>query len=66
MISIQIWEFCNGYWRQVFTSDHMETKDEHKYFRVLRNGHKEFYKSPQDYKIHNSVKKVATINNVEY
>ena len=53
MISIKVWEFGNGYWRQIFTPDHVETKDEYKYFRVLRDRHKEFYKSAQDYKIHN-------------
>lgn len=66
MISIKVWEFGNGYWRQVFTPDHVETKDEYKYFRVMRDGHKEFYKSAQDYKIHNSIKKVVTVNGVEY
>jgi len=66
MISIRLWEFSNGYWHQVFTRDHLETKDENKYFRVLRNCHKEFYKSVQDYKLHNSVKKVITVNGVEY
>ena len=66
MISIKVWEFGNGHWCQVFTPDHVETKDEYKYFRVLRNGYKEFYKSAQDYKIHNSIKKVVTVNGVEY
>lgn len=66
MSSIKVWEFNNGYWCQVFTSDHLETIDEYKYFRVLKCGHKEFYKTVQDYKIHNSVKKVVTVNGVEY
>lgn len=66
MISIKVWEFGNGCWRQVFTPDHVETKDEYKYFRVLSNGHKEFYKSVQDYKIHRFIKKVVTVNGVEY
>lgn len=66
MISIKVWEFSNGYWRQVFTPDHEETKDELKYFRVLRDGKKEFYNSPQDYKIHKSIKHVITVNDVEY
>lgn len=66
MISIKVWEFSNGYWRQVFTPDHTETKDEYKYFRVMRNDYKEFYKSPDDYKIHQSIKKVVTVNNIEY
>jgi len=66
MTSIKVWEFGNGCWRQVFTYDHVETKDEYKYFRVLLDGHKEFYKSAQDYKIHKSVKKLVTVNGVEY
>jgi len=66
MVHIKVWEFGNGYWRQVFTSDHIETKDECKYFRVISNGHKEFYKNPQDYKIHHSIKKIVTVNGTEY
>ena len=66
MNSIKVWEFNNGYWRQVFTSDQLGTKDEHQYFRVIRNGYKEFYKSAEDYKIHQSIKKIVTVNNTEY
>lgn len=66
MISIKVWEFSNGYFHQVFTPDHTETKDEYKYFRVMRNGYKEFYKSPDDYKIHQSIKRVVTVKNIEY
>lgn len=66
VISVKVWEFSNGYWRQVFTPDHVETKDEYKYFRVMKNGNKEFYKSPDDYKIHQFVRKVVTVNNIEY
>lgn len=66
MSNIKLWEFDNECWGQIFTSDHEETKDEYKYFRVLRNCQKEFYKSVQDYKMHMSVKKVITVNGVEY
>lgn len=66
MINITVWEYNNMYWHQVLTEDYFETKDEYKYFRVIRNGRKEFYKSAEDYKIHQFIKNFVTVNNKKY
>ena len=36
-------------WEMVLTKDLEETKDELKYFRVIRNSKKYFYESEEDY-----------------
>ena len=50
-IPINYWKYnditCT--WSLVGTDDYRETIDEHKYFRVMSNGKKEFYMTSDDY-----------------
>lgn len=53
MVHLQVWclsEFTG--WSKFYTDDYVETKDEEKYFRVIRDGNKEFYYNSLDYLVH--------------
>lgn len=54
-IPINVWYYNDllSEWTLKGTTDHQETKDEYKYFRVLSCGRKYFYASPEDYFEHN-------------
>lgn len=53
MVHLQTWFFSEFTgWRKIYTDDFLETKDEEKYFRVMRNGTKEFYYNSMDYLKH--------------
>lgn len=66
MINIRVWEYNNNKWAEIFTSDELETNDECNYFRVIRNGKKEFYYNVQDYMSHMNLNELITTFNVKY
>ena len=61
MLSIRVWETIGGYWKQSYTNDKVGTGDELGYFRVIRNGVKEFYYGPTDYKNHMNLKILTNV-----
>ena len=62
MLSIRVWETIGGCWKQSYTNDKIGTVDELGYFRVIRNGVKEFYYGAADYKNHMNLKTVTNVN----
>jgi hypothetical protein len=68
-ISVLYYNDLLSTWITAITNDYQETKDEYKYFRVLSNGKKTFYKTPEDYFYYNNVtligdsKEFTTVNN---
>ena len=71
-IPINVWYYNDllSEWILKGTTDYQETKNEYKYFRVLSEGKKTFYASPEDYFQHNKSRiepmHVNTDNSFEY
>ena len=49
-------------WQLKITDDYEGRKDEEKYFRVIREGQKYFYKTVTDYEKHSGVKFINSVN----
>ena len=66
MKKIIVWEYdmMSNYWKKNITDDNLESYDEEKYFRVIRNNNKEFYYSKEDYCNHLDleIEKLSVIN----
>jgi hypothetical protein len=52
MANIYVWQYNGNYWYKTNTDSKMESLEELNFFRVMKNGHKEFYWNSKDFLSH--------------